>query len=715
MATIATLTVKINADTSSFRKGMGMATAALGTVATVGVAAAAAAGAALIGVAAISVKSAISMESAWTGVVKTTDGLVDAEGKLTVVGAELQKGFRDLSKTVPTSIEDLFAIGELGGQLGIAKEGLLDFTQVIANLGETTNLSTEEAALSLARMSNIMGTSQADFGRLGSVIVGLGNNFATTERDIVAYTERVAGIAQLAGITEAQTLAIGAAFSSVGVQAQAGGTAIQKTLISMTEAVATGGEDLEVFAKTAGVTAKEFAASFKEDAGLAFAEFVKGLGVAGDDAFAILDELGLKNSQSVRALLSVAGAGDLLTDAMTLANKAWDENTALTKEAELRYGTFASQAKIVKNQFKDVMNTIGTALLPVLGKMLTAITPLINALGEKLGPIMENVVVPAIEKFLIPAFEFLIGLLKGEGLSVLTNFPLSFEPIISGVKKIADAFQEHWPAMKAAALDMIDWFSTNVVPVIQTVIDTIGRILSMLAAQWEKHGEKVIAVVAFAFKLVATVIGGAVTLIMGIVNVFLDILNGDWAAAWETIKDTAKKFIELALSLVGQSLDDFVGTWTRNWEMLKTIVSAVWDGIKKAIGDSIRGILTSIESFVSDAVSAFEDFTGIKIPSWMLGGSPSPLEMSFRGMTNALREFSRTQLPQFSGMPAMAPAAVGGVSGRASAAGGVTFTGDIQFNVPEGMNGRQLFDEFMREAAKRTREARASGAGTVGV
>ena len=184
--------------------------------------------------------AAISVESAMAGVTKTTDGLLDEFGKLNYMGETLKTGFRELAKEIPMSVEELMHIGELGGQLGIAQDNLLDFTRTIADLGVTTNLSTEDAAMSLAQLMNAMATNQTDIDKLGSVIVDLGNNFATTEADIVGFASRIAGVGAIAGLSEADVMGISAAFSSVGIQAEAGGTAVQKVLMKMNEAVAGG-------------------------------------------------------------------------------------------------------------------------------------------------------------------------------------------------------------------------------------------------------------------------------------------------------------------------------------------------------------------------------------------------------------------------------------------------------------------------------------------
>lgn len=63
--------------------------------------------------------------------------------------------------------------------------------------------------------------SANDYGKLGSVIVALGNNFATTESDIVQMATRLAASGELAGLSEAQIMALSTAMSSVGIEAEA--------------------------------------------------------------------------------------------------------------------------------------------------------------------------------------------------------------------------------------------------------------------------------------------------------------------------------------------------------------------------------------------------------------------------------------------------------------------------------------------------------------
>ena len=265
----------------------------------------------------------MTFESAMTGVEKTTD-LTDRElGKMA-------DAFKELSATIPLTAAEIAGIAENAGQLGIAKENIVDFTATMADLGVATNLSGEEAAQAFAKFANVTGMAQTDFKRLGSAVVALGNNMATTEADITAMAQRLASAGKLAGLTEPEILALAASMSSVGIEAEAGGTAMTQTLGAIEKAVASGGEKLEQFARVAGVSSDEFSRKWKTSPVEAIQLFIRGLGnleKQGENATVVLDEMGLSGIRQSNMLKSLSLASDNVAAAVDLSNKAWLENT----------------------------------------------------------------------------------------------------------------------------------------------------------------------------------------------------------------------------------------------------------------------------------------------------------------------------------------------------------------------------------------------------
>ncbi len=324
----------------------------------------------LIAIGFLSGRAAIQFETAFTGIEKTVDATV-------AQFAELSGGIRMMAQEIPVSTTELAGLGETAGQLGIQVEALEEFIRVMAALGVTTNLSSNQAATALARLVNITQSGQDNFGRLGATIVDLGNNLATTESEILTFALRIASAGKLAGLTDAQILGLGGALSALGVRAEAGGTAVQRVLLRMIEAVTTAGPDLAVFADAAELSAAEFAEAFEQDAGEAFNRFVEGLGRAGDQAFLVLRDLGLEDVRLTRSFLALAGGGDLLRDSLNLASNAFEQNTALVQEAERRYGTASSRIATARNQLNELFIIIGNNIVPALISMIDALRPVI--------------------------------------------------------------------------------------------------------------------------------------------------------------------------------------------------------------------------------------------------------------------------------------------------------------------------------------------------
>ena len=335
-------------------------------------------------------QASMDFESAMTGVAKTTD-LTDDEL------SAMSDAIKEMSTEIPATTEELAAIAESAGQLGIHKESLLDFTEIMAMLGTSTNMTADEAATSLSRLANITGMSQEDFDRLGATIVDLGNNLATTEKEIVDMSMRIAGAGAQVGMTEAEIMSFSGALSSVGIEAEAGGSAFSTLISNMSLAVQQGGDGLEQFADVAGMSASEFAAAFEEDAAGAIIQFIQGLGnmeSEGRSAIAVLDDMGLSDIRMRDALLRAAGASDAFTNALQIGSNAWDENTALVNEATKRYATTQSQLTMMQNAYKNLKVAIGDAYTPALQKAYSVGTQVLNAVSQfiKQNPALVNAI-----------------------------------------------------------------------------------------------------------------------------------------------------------------------------------------------------------------------------------------------------------------------------------------------------------------------------------
>ncbi len=311
----------------------------------------------IVGALTASAQAAIGFESTFAGVRKTVDGVVDSAGELTTFGQTVQREFRGMAKAMPESVENINRVGEAAGQLGIKKENIVSFTATMVKMGETTNLSAEQAAVGMARLTNILGTTQDKVSNLASAIVALGNDGASTEQEILELALRIGGAGKAVGMTEGDVLGLANAMSSLGIEAEMGGTAMQKSILSVAKAVSAGGAAVTEFAKIARVTNEEFIRLFKIDPGQAFAKFLQGLSDIkrdGGDLIAVLDKLGIEEARLLNTMLRVGNSGTMVADSMRLGNRAFEENAALNKEYEQRLKTTSAQLTILWNNVHDL-------------------------------------------------------------------------------------------------------------------------------------------------------------------------------------------------------------------------------------------------------------------------------------------------------------------------------------------------------------------------
>jgi hypothetical protein len=395
----------------------------------------------IAGLATVVTKAAIDWESAFAGVKKTTDEVVDSNGKVVYSYDDLESSLRSMANELPATHAEIANVAEAAGQLGIQTENVSAFTKVMIDLGESTNMSAETAATELARFANITQMSQDKFSNLGSALVDLGNNFATTESEISSMALRLAGAGAQIGMSEGDILGFAAALSSVGVEAEAGGSAFSKVMVNMqlavekgsgafselkghaedqgvswerlVSAVRNGGKELtgvskemgftsselkkmykeadksktslEQFSDVAGLTSEQFSKMFKENPSEAIMKFVEGLGKAeekGTSAIKVLDDMDIKEVRLRDSLLRAANASGVFSGAVEMGNKAFGENNALAEEASKRYETTESKLKMLRNEAKNAAIDLGGPFVDALRDGLESAKPLIKGLGN---------------------------------------------------------------------------------------------------------------------------------------------------------------------------------------------------------------------------------------------------------------------------------------------------------------------------------------------
>lgn len=566
-------------------------------------------------------KAAIDFEDAFAGVRKTVDA-TEAEFQI------MEKGLRNMAKEIPVSVEELSGIAESAGQLGIAKENIIDFTRVIADLGVATNLG-DTAAEDLAKFANITGMSQEKFGNLGSTIIDLGNHFATTEADIVAMSMRIAGTGTQIGLTEAQIMAMSTAMSSVGINAEAGGGSMSRVMQKINTEVLGSGEKLENFAKVAGMSANEFSKVWKDNPQDAIASFVKGLDEikkSGGDVAGTLKEMEINSTQEIDTLSRLSGAHEVLTDAMGMSAAAWEGNTALTKEAEEKYKTLASVLKTTWNNVKDLAISFGNELVPYIQKA----SDFVKNLSNKFDGLSESS-----KKTIVQVAMFLVAL--GPIISI-------FGKLYGSVGKLIRNFGRIGKAVTSAG-GILKWIASGPAAIIIAVLVAIAAAVFLVIKNWDAikaKAEQVFPGIGDTIKN----IGNNIKLIFGEIaasaSQFIDILVTTFSSLWDTIGpfimglvEGVRLYIDMMIGVFDGLIEFITGVFTGNW-------TQAWDGVVKIFTSIFEGITGIAKSVMNGVASVINKVIGglnkIQIPSWVPGaggkGINIPLIPTFAKGTN---------------------------------------------------------------------------------
>lgn len=616
----------------------------------------------IVGAFAASTKAAVDWESAFTGVQKTVDASVEEYD-------QLAKNIQKMATETASSANEIAGVMEIAGQLGVSGvDDLTAFTKTMVELGDTTNMSAEDAATALARFMNITGESTGDVEKIGSAIVDLGNNFATSESEITQMATRLASAGTIAGMSSTDILALSAAMSSVGIQAEAGGTAMTQTLSAMTAAVADfeagSTEDLEKIASVANMSAADFAKAWNEKPITAVQSFIAGLGTLdqkGENATLVLDELGMSGVRQANMLKSLSLASEVLTDAIDTSSRAYQENTALGAEAEKRYATMAAKMNQLKERFVQVGVSIGEILMPYVEKLMDKLEGLVekwNSLdeGQKKAVLKFAAIAAAIGPVLL-----VVGKLVASVGSIVTVFGKAVSGVgslissmggLSGViAAITGPIGIVVAAIAALAAGMAYLYTTNegfrdsvnqLVATLQTNLAGALEAIKPALAELKKAFDALMQQLAPFFELVLTgivafvsgianaagpiieVITSVITIITNLIQAFFALLQGDFEgfgtyllgalqALGEGISALFTAIVQFWLAFFQTFGINLQQVFTTIWNAIKLIVSSTLSAISSVIQNIWNNIKTWITTTLTNIKTKFEEiFDNIK-------------------------------------------------------------------------------------------------------
>lgn len=408
-------------------------------------------------------KSFMEFEDGLIGIGKTTD----------MSGKQLESYGDDIARLatqIPIPTKELLNLSETAGQLGIhGSSSLLEFTRVMAEMGTATNLAGVEGAKTMAQFANVMGLDvEKSIRQVGNSVVRLGNNFSTSEKDIMDMSSRLAASARLVGLTTPEVLGLSTAMSALKIRAEAGGSAMSQVMTKIDKAVAGGGRKLQNFASVAGMTADQFASTWQSSPMDAIQALMKGLNdveKSGGNMNQVLEMLGITGIRESNTVKALAQNHELLSQAISDSTDAYQHGNDLQEEfakaCESLSSKLALLANIVGIVAKDLFATFEPAISAAVDALNTFLVGWLNldkgtkqAIGSMVGKIAAFLAamgpVMLIGGRLVSAFSPIIG--------VLSTVGSSFKLFTMGLSSTNSAFSAVSKGMKSAAGSLGDKF-----------------------------------------------------------------------------------------------------------------------------------------------------------------------------------------------------------------------------------------------------------------
>ncbi|MCJ7476516.1 MAG: phage tail tape measure protein [Wolbachia endosymbiont of Homalodisca vitripennis] len=339
------------------------------------------------------IKVAIDFESAMADVKKVVK-FIQNETKDEAL--EFAKELKKLSHKIPLSAAELAQIAASGGQLGIEKEDLLEFTTIVAKMTTAFDMSAEEAGNAIAKISNVYGIGVDKMENVGNIINHLSDNTAAKAQEMVLTLNRIGGNARQFGLGIDQASSLASAFISLGKQPEKAATAINNFL-SKLQTAREQSPEFQNALNQIGTSVEELEQNIKKDPQKAILQFLETLEKIDDQERAgILMNLFGGEFQDDIALLVVG----LKTYEKAIVQVADKEKylSSMQKEFENRANTTANKLQLLKNAVFEVGMNLGSVMLPTLNYAagsLKAITELIASFAEE-HPTLTKVIMSTI-------------------------------------------------------------------------------------------------------------------------------------------------------------------------------------------------------------------------------------------------------------------------------------------------------------------------------
>ena len=134
----------------------------------------------------------------------------------------------------------------------------------------------------------------------------------------------------------------------------------------------------------------------------------------------------------------------------------------------------------------------------------------------------------------------------------------------------------------------------SAITIIQGIFQSFVRLVNAIWTQW---GDKIMSVVQNAISIVTTVVTNGLSVIQNVIRLVTSLINGDWNGAWNAAKSIVQTIVNTIKTLVRSA-----------FSALASIISGVGGSIASAVRSAFSAAISYITSLPSKAVQWGRDF-----------------------------------------------------------------------------------------------------------
>jgi len=278
---------------------------------------------------------------------------------------DLLASLRDIAQSTPIDWTEITNIAALAGQLGIAQERIADFTETVAQISATTDLTVDAAAEAFGRLDQLLSTVNGNFEALGSALLAVGVDSVAAESEIVNVSTQIASMGELAGLTAPEIIGLSGAIASLGIRPELARGTITRLFSNIGRSAIEGGASVEEFGRLTGRTAEQFVDDWGTDPGAVLQDFFDGINQEGPEAERTLRNLGITSVRDIPSILRLAQSSDEVRRLIKLSREEFLLAGKVTEQYGIISTTTAEQLQRLVQNFQNLGAVVGDTVGPL--------------------------------------------------------------------------------------------------------------------------------------------------------------------------------------------------------------------------------------------------------------------------------------------------------------------------------------------------------------